>query len=241
MRNPLPVLLLLACTPQRQSAQTSLFVAGEHRTITISGDGTVQAVPDMAEVELQVVTENADLLAAKRDNDLRIRRVEAIAGSYGLKPEDIRIEYDTIEREISHDPKNRLRQVSYSVKKRVRLQIRDLSRFETLLNDLLTAGINELQSVAFKNSRAEILEARARELAVKASRDKAAAMAAVLGQKVGKPLRIIESSDNGGADASGSEAGTSGTDQDSKETIVPETAAGILKFTARVSVVFELE
>jgi len=212
-----------------------------HRTITVTGSATVQVAPDYARIQLQAVTENPSLLVAKQENDQRIVKVQEVARGFGLKPEDIQMQYASIERNIVNDEKAGTRKITgYTVKKSVTLIVHDLARFETLINDLLHAGINELQTVEFKSSDAAKHQAQAREAAILNARETASALAQKLGQKIGKPLTIGESYITTSENYSASRI-YGGPPAFQSEAVLPDTEAGMLSFPANILVMFELE
>jgi hypothetical protein len=69
---------------------------------------------------------------------------------------------------------------------------------EGLISDMLAVGVNHVNGVEFQTTDFKPLRESARELALKAAREKAEKMAAVLGCSVGEPLAINES-DGGGS------------------------------------------
>ena len=239
-------LFFAVITPQIVAQTGACCSAPELRTIVVRGEGMVQAPPDMVVVVLKVNTGSANLMEAKQENDRRIVKVQEVTKSYGIKPEDILIEYNDIDRTVSKDPKGERRYVRFVVKKTITILMRDLVRFEPMLNELLQAGVNELDEVSFRQSRYQELKAKARELAVKNAQEKATAMASSLGRRVGKPMKIIERTNyyyGDDADESVtalSRLGYIGT-RGARTMSTPETSAGTKQFNSEVTVVFELE
>ena len=132
------------------------------------------------------------------------------------------------------------------VKKTITLLVRDLNRFEPMLNELLQAGVNELDSLSFRNGKFQALKAQARDEAVKNARDKADAMAADLGRRVGKPLKIVERRNPYYGDEDSetlSELSQLGYLHRSRAPAspAPQTYAGSTQISSQVTVVFELE
>src|SRR5205085_573837 len=74
------------------------------------------------------------------------------------------------------------------------------SKYETLMTRLLEAGVNHVNGVEFDVAEPRKYRDETRLKAIRAAREKAEAMAAELGQKIGKPWEITdESSANYGA------------------------------------------
>jgi hypothetical protein len=72
------------------------------------------------------------------------------------------------------------------------MTLRDLSRFEDLLSQALTAGVNYVQGIEFRTTELRKHRDEARALAIQAAREKATALAGELGQDVGEPQTIQE-------------------------------------------------
>jgi uncharacterized protein YggE len=70
--------------------------------------------------------------------------------------------------------------------------VRDLTRLDTLLESLIHAGGNQIDSIRYETSDLRKYRDQARDLAVKAAREKAQALAAALGQEIGKAQSIEE-------------------------------------------------
>ena len=64
---------------------------------------------------------------------------------------------------------------------------------ESLTTKMFAAGVNHVNMVEFQTTEFKRLREQARELALKAAREKAQKMAAVLGCTIGKPLSVSES------------------------------------------------
>jgi uncharacterized protein len=75
--------------------------------------------------------------------------------------------------------------------------VRDLSKLESLLESLVKAGGNQINSIQYETSDLRKYRDQARDLAVKAAREKARALAQALGQDIGKAQVIEEVADSG--------------------------------------------
>ena len=128
----------------------------------------------------------------------------------------------------------------YEVSKTVTVRLTDITRFEEFFAEVLKTGLSEVNSVKFETSKLREHKDRARELAVKAAKEKAGAMAAALGQSIGKAIKITEGTVNNptfttyAANANSSVAG--GTFTASLTTFAP----GAIKVEAQVTVSFQL-
>jgi uncharacterized protein len=214
-----------------------LVFAAEPRLITVTGDAELKVVPDQVTLSLVVETSHKDLMAAKSDNDERVKKIIALTQQFKIDPrhvqtDRIRIEprYESYERERKF--------LGYFVNKSIVICLKDLSRFEELLTSVLRAGTNYVPGVQFESTELIKHRSQARLMAVKAAQEKAAAIAGQLGQKLGKP-RTIQEADAGHMEPRrlySNVIGNEGASAGASETF----AVGQITINARVSVSFEL-
>jgi hypothetical protein len=73
----------------------------------------------------------------------------------------------------------------------------DLSRFEEFFAQVLQTGVSAGNSVKFETSKLRENKDKARERAMKSAKEKATAMAAAVGQTIGRAIKITEGNDGG--------------------------------------------
>jgi uncharacterized protein YggE len=161
------------------------------RRITVTGDAEVRVVPDEVLVCLGVETWNADLQAAKSENDQRVARVLALARELGIRPEHIQTDHISVEPRYQDDYEKRGFR-GFFVRETIVVTLQDVTQFEDLLTSALAAGATHVHGVQFRTTELRRYRDQARALAVNAAREKAEAMAKELGQKVGQPQSIQE-------------------------------------------------
>src|SRR5262249_58226568 len=72
------------------------------------------------------------------------------------------------------------------------ITVRDISKLDALVESLVKAGGNRIDSIQYETSELRKYRDQARDLAVKAAREKAQALAAALGQQIGRAQSIEE-------------------------------------------------
>jgi len=164
----------------------------ETRLITVTGEAEVRVVPDEVILTLGVETWDKNLDTAKRQNDEIVNRVLALAAAYDIPPEHVQTDYIGIEPRYKDGYYEERDFVGYFVHKTIVITLRDLSSFEKLLSEALTAGVNYVQGIEFRTTELREHRDEARALAIQAAKEKATALAGELGQKVGEPLMIQE-------------------------------------------------
>ena len=165
------------------------------RGITVGGDAEIKVVPDQVILTIAVETLDKDLLLAKKQNDERVKKVLAVATQFKVEPKHVQTE------QIAIDPRYRTYSdkttfEGYAVKKTIVICLKDLSRFEDVLTELLKAGTNSVPGIEFQSTELRKHRDQARLMATKAAREKAVAIAGELGAKVGKAVTIHENSYN---------------------------------------------
>ena len=212
--------------------------------ITVSGQAEMNVTPDMAVFTLRVVTLDKDLSKAKSLNDERVRKTLALSKDYQILPQDVQTNYITVESRFSDagDDGKPPSFLGYEVSKTIVLTLRDMTRIESLLSDVINAGINRVEGVDFRTTQIRTHKDRARQMAIKAAQEKAIALAKEIGQTIGKAYSITEegtgrdtSSNN--FSVSNARGSLSGDYSDTEGTI----AIGQIPVVARVTVSFELK
>ena len=160
------------------------------RTITVSGEGEVQVVPDLARLVFNVETTHAELARAQAENASRLAAVIASLTSLGVAERDLQT--SGYHAQPRHDYLVQDRLVGYQVVNGVRATVRNLARLPELLDAAVAAGANLVHGVQFDVSDKEDALRRAREAAVRDARARAEQYAALTGVRLGPPVTIAE-------------------------------------------------
>ena len=167
----------------------------QERLISVSGSATVQVVPDQVIVTIGVSTVNKDIQKALSKTDESVRNVFAIAEQHGIEKRQVQTDYVGIRPSYEYHDR-RPKWLGHEAKQTVALTLSDISKYESLMKALLLGGVNEIRSVRFRTTEMRTHKDRARELAIEAAREKAAAMSRVLGEEIGRVYSILEQPDD---------------------------------------------
>lgn len=165
-------------------------------TISVSGTAEIKVAPDEAVLSVGIETRDPVLLNAQKENDERATRALKFLREQGVAEADIRTDYVHIETYYDHN-KSRTTVDGYHARKGMEVRIRKLEKFETILSGLLANGVNRIGGVSFHTSELRKHRDHARQLAVRAAREKADALASELGARRGKVHQITENSGGG--------------------------------------------
>lgn len=249
MKQPLlHVALLLflagaACSQQNQSAP-------ESPRISVNGEAVVNVAPDKIVIRFGIETWDVDILAAKSKNNAIHLRAMAVFKDCGVPEKEIQTDHLSIEPRWRSESR-REDFIGFFVRNTLVVTLADPAKVEEVVTRALQAGVNYIHGIDFQTTEFKKYREQARDMALKAAKEKAGKMAAALGMSVGDPVQI---GDYGGSPWgywsgwSGWGSGSySGMSQNVSQNIsggqgeLPETVAlGKIAIRANVSVTFEM-
>ncbi len=155
-------------------------------TISVSGEGKVMANPDIGELNFGVQTGRQETAeeAMKILADKMTAVIDAVKAQ-GVEDKDIVTQYLNLNPSYDWDEGKRIDQ-GFEATQNVRVKVRNLDNMTAILGAATSAGANQAGSVNFTIDDPEELRAQAREKAIINGQEKAAALAAQLGKKLGK-------------------------------------------------------
>lgn len=171
------------------------------RTITVQGEGSVSAKPDTASVNAGVLAEAKTAREALTANTEKMTKVFEAIRKAGIKEEDIRTSGFSINAKYSHSPRKPdgtqedPKIVGYRASNNVTVIIRDLDNVGGVLDELVTAGANNVNGVNFFIENPQSLMDDARRIAVEDALRRATILAGTAGANLGPVMTISE---NGG-------------------------------------------
>lgn len=208
------------------------------RTISVGGSAEILTAPDRFEISAGFEVQTVDLGEARDESKRRAARLLAVAERRGLPACDVKTHQLTLQPRYDNNYGEHRKLIGYEATRSLTLVLHDVADVEAVLFELVEAGANRVDRVEFSSSALAAKRAEARVLAVEAAREKAEAMAAALGQKLGEPLRIEEGS---GPSWHAPMAANYMLSNDSVAQVTETVAAGKIQVQAAVSVVFKLQ
>lgn len=167
------------------------------RTITVSGTAQVTAEPDLARISSGVTTEADTARDALARNSDAMRKVIAALKAKGIDPKDIQTSAFRIEPKYAPGKERAPAIAGYRAVNQVHVAVRDLSRLGEILDDLVTAGANQMGGLSFEVTKADALKDAARKQAVANALARAKLLANAAGAEVGEVLTISEEVESG--------------------------------------------
>jgi len=240
-------LLLLIAAVLLFSAQAFAQNAIEPPLVTVSGQAEVRVPPDEVVFTLGVETIDKDILAARTRTDDRAKEVLAVAKRNGVKTEDVQTSYISIQPkyntdDLEYEQRRAVKRefLGYQVSKTIAVILRDISRFDSLLSDVLKAGVTRLSNVEFRDSQIRKHRDQARAMAMKAAQEKASLLAREIGQSIGPAYSITEATPAYDSNSNISQNRIAGLASPSERESESAIAPGSISVTAQVTVRFRL-
>ncbi|MGD9128708.1 MAG: SIMPL domain-containing protein [Planctomycetia bacterium] len=166
--------------------------------ITVSGSAMVNVKPDKVVLSFGIKTFDEDVMTAKNQNDTILKKALASLKALEIPAKEIQTNQLSIApRYEDHHMHQQL--LGYEVSNAFIVTLTDPAKVEPLVTQMLQDGVNYVHGIDFQTTEFKKYREQARELALKAAKEKAEKMAAVLDQKVGAPLQITENSYYGGS------------------------------------------
>lgn len=221
---------------------------GERAKITVNGEATVNVKPDKIVLVLGIDTSDADVAVAKQKNGELMKKAVEIARECGVQEKQIQTDYLSIEPRWK-DGYDRENFLGYFVVNTLMVTLSDVEQLDRLITSVLQAGISRINGIDYQSTQFKKYREQARELALKAAKEKGEKMSAVLGQKIGKPIQISENYTRsgwyggwGGGRSSGmsQQVVNAISDVGGDGEITESVALGMLGIGASVTVTFEL-
>ncbi len=167
-----------------------LHAADDKRFIIVNGDADVSVVPDRIVLSFGVNSEGKELEAVKKDNDTKIKKVIESLKKNGIAEKEIQAAQMMINQNFDYRDGRKF--LGYSVARRVTVTLNDIKMYDKVVSEIVSAGTNNMYNTELQVSDRRKYSDEARALALKAAKEKAAAMAAVLGTRAGQVLEIQE-------------------------------------------------
>lgn len=166
------------------------------RTISVTGSGTVQAAPDMANITIGVSTIAPTARAALDVNNAQTTKMFAFLRSAGIADKDMQSTNLSVSPQYRNYRPNENREreiIGYMVNNNVRVVVRALPSFGEVLDGVVTAGANNINGIGFDVSERRTLTRDAMANAVSDGIAQAKVIAAAAGVTLGPILSISQS------------------------------------------------
>ncbi len=167
------------------------------RTISVSGEGRVEAVPDMAVISLGVTHEAKEAQDAMAVVSQNVSAILTRLTENGIEARDIqtsRFSLNPVWSNRNSSNGTRAEITGFSASNAVTVRVRDLSALGGILDQVIRDGANDFNGLQFTVQEQDPLMETARERAVQDAMAKAEHMARVAGVTLGAVQSMSEQS-----------------------------------------------
>jgi len=162
------------------------------KLVTVSGEGTVAAVPDNAMIRIGVSSQGKTARAASDANAKDMGVVLAAIKESGIADRDIQTTSLSLQPQYDPNRTGGARLIGFQMNNYVSVKVRDMDKLSAVLDRAITAGANEMSGIEFVVSEQAKLLDQARAAAIVDARRKAELYANAAGMKVGRVMAISE-------------------------------------------------
>ncbi len=181
------------------------------RSFSVSGEGKVAAIPDIASFTFSVISEGKDIAGIQKDNTEKTNSIIAFIKSKGVEDKDIKTQNYNLEPRYQYyscptplakgtspesfpiRPCPPAEIVGYTITQTVSVKIRNFSKIGDILSGVVQKGANQTSQLEFTIDDAAALQNKAKQEAIEKARRQAEAIAQAGGFKIGRLISVDES------------------------------------------------
>lgn len=229
------------------TAQNELLM----NTITVTGEGEVKAVPDIAVIDISISkeAETASLATEKLNED--ITKVLSYLSEKGVAENDIKSEYGGIQPKYGREniycmtypcPSQNAKIIAYTATQNINIKVRVADDANTIRTGLADLGITNISGPVFSVDDKDALIDQARTLAIEDAKTKAKKLSKDLGVRLGRVVGFYEEGDNMyPMDYASRSMSAYGGDMEIMKIEAPNLPKGEDKIISKVSVTFRIK
>ncbi len=226
--------------------------ANAQTTISVSGDGNAYAAPDIATISFSLTQESKNSVDARKVVDGQMAKIHDFLTGSRILEKDIKTtgynlypKYEWQQKQIvciaypCTQPPGKQVFTGYEVSESVEVKIRNLDDAGKILGGLTDNGATNVSGLSFSVENEDAVHASAREIAITKAKAKANQLAKDLGVTL---VRIVSFNEGGNYPIyyGGAQMKTLALDSGMAAPSVPSVSAGENKYTANVTIVYEI-
>jgi len=161
-------------------------------TVNVVGEASIEATPTLVNISVSIEGEGKDAKLLRQENGEKLARVIQAINKEEVPMKNFQTDYVSLYKNYDYNTKT----YQYRISQTVKIKLDNLAKYETLMDALFEAGVNQINSVTFgiEDSVRAKLQQEARIAAIDNARKKALLYATSLDQNIGKALTIRETS-----------------------------------------------
>jgi hypothetical protein len=161
-------------------------------TVNVVGEASIEATPTLVNISVSIEGEGKDAKLLRQENGEKLAKVIQAINKEEVPMKNFQTDYVSLYKNYDYNTKT----YQYRISQTVKIKLDNLAKYETLMDALFEAGVNQINSVTFgiEDSVRAKLQQEARIAAIDDARKKALLYATSLDQNIGKALTIRETS-----------------------------------------------
>ncbi|HEV2154218.1 SIMPL domain-containing protein [Bradyrhizobium sp.] len=161
--------------------------------ISVSGEATMSAAPDLAQIDAGVASDAKTAKEASDTNNAAMGKVLAALKGAGIAEKDYQTSRLSLQPQYGQNKSTGASPVvGFRASNRVTVKLRDVTKVAAIIDTLVGAGANDIGNISFEVTQASKLLDDARVQAVADARRKAEIYAKATGVTLGAPLSVSE-------------------------------------------------
>lgn len=175
------------------STDQKLNTATTTSTVSFTGEGKVLAKPDVATVDLSIVTEAPTSKDAQDANNAKSKTLTDFLKGQSIDDKDIKTTSYTIYPQYDYPRYNAPVIRGYQVNQTMQVKIRKLADVSNVLDGVISSGVNQINNLRFEIDNPDAIKAEARANAIAQAKKKAGELKSQLGVRLGRLVNFSES------------------------------------------------
>ena len=193
----LMLLVVLMIVQKGNDLKNTISNTKPANTISVSGEGKIQATPDLATVSMGVFSQGSDPATLKNQNNTSVNKITAFLKAQGVDSKDITTTNYSLQPQYNYI--NGQQTVSgYQANQTVTVKVHGVDKDTTLLDKIIEGavnnGANEVDGVNLSIENPDALQQQAQQQAIDNAKSKAQKLAQEAGLTLGKVVSVAESS-----------------------------------------------
>lgn len=171
---------------------TPALAEAPYRVISVTGEGTVQASPDLATLSIGVTTQGDTAASALGSNSAALAKVMDRLRAAGIEDRDLQTSGLSLNPNWTSDESGNSRISGYLASNQLTVRVRALPMLGAVLDAAVADGANTLNGLTFGLADPKPLQDQARQAAVADAIARATLLVEAAGGKVGPVVSISE-------------------------------------------------
>lgn len=231
----------LVALDKSYSLKQTLDNTNPKNTLSVTAEGKVKAVPDLATVDLGVIANAATAGEAQDQSAKKINAIIDFVKKQGINADDIATsQFNIYPQQDYKDGKSTI--TGYTANQSITIKVREVDkstdRLGKILGGVTAAGANQINNVSLSFDDPDNFRQQAREMAINKAKEKAQALAQTAGLRLGRVVNVSETRDVSYPVPYAADTGIGGGGE--ARAVAPDIQPGNQDIVANMTVVFEV-